>query len=55
MNLLALEPALLCGRTILINPICNLKQKDMAISYENINRLKRKYNILIIHGDIEVG
>lgn len=54
MNILALEPALLCGRTILVNPINNVKKKDMGISYENIDSLKRKYNLLILHGNIMV-
>ncbi|XP_060869637.1 uncharacterized protein LOC132944355 [Metopolophium dirhodum] len=53
VNLLALEPALLCGRTILVNPINSVKRKDMGVSYENIDNLKRKYNLLIIHGNIE--
>lgn len=55
MNLLALEPALLCGRTILVNPKNDLKRKDMGTTYENIDSLKRKYNLLIIHGNIEVS
>lgn len=54
INLLSLEPALLCGRTIFVNPKNNAKPADMGISYENIDCLKRKYNILIIHGNIEV-
>lgn len=54
MNILNLEPALLCGRTILINPINNVKRKDMGISYENIDNLKKKFNLLMIHGNIEV-
>lgn len=55
MNLLALEPALLCGRTILVNPKSDIKRKDMGVSYENIDSLKKKYELLIIHGNIEVG
>lgn len=55
MNLLALEPVLLCGRTILVNPRNNLKRNEMGISYENIDNLRRKYHLLIIHGNIEVG
>lgn len=55
MNLLALEPALLCGRTVLVNPRRDLKRKDMEITYENIDNLKRKYNLLNIHGNIEVN
>lgn len=27
----------------------------MGISYENIDNLKRKYNLLIIHGNIEAS
>lgn len=54
VNLLALEPSLLCGRTLFVNPKNNLKQKDMGISYENIDCLKRKYNLHIVHGNIEV-
>lgn len=54
MNLVTLEPALLCGRTILVNPKNDLKLKEMGISYENIDNLKRKYDLLIIHGNIEV-
>lgn len=27
----------------------------MGISYENIDSLKRKYNLLIIHGNIEAS
>jgi hypothetical protein len=54
MNLVALEPALLCGRTILVNPKNDLKLKEMGISYENIDNLKKKYDLLIIHGNIEV-
>jgi len=27
----------------------------MGISYENIDNLKRKYNLLIIHGNIEAN
>ncbi|XP_025419016.1 uncharacterized protein LOC112689492 isoform X2 [Sipha flava] len=53
MNLVALEPALLCGRTILVNPKNDLKLKEMGISYENIDNLKKKYDLLIIHGNIE--
>ncbi|XP_060839384.1 uncharacterized protein LOC132920754 [Rhopalosiphum padi] len=53
VNLLALEPALLCGRTILVNPKNSIKRKDMGISYENIDSLKRKYNLLILHGNID--
>ncbi|KAE9545392.1 hypothetical protein AGLY_000935 [Aphis glycines] len=53
VNLLALEPALLCGRTILVNPKNSIKRKDMGVSYENIDSLKRKYNLLILHGNID--
>lgn len=53
--MLALEPALLCGRTVLVNPRRDLKRKDMGITYENIDSLKKKYNLLIIHGNIEVS
>jgi len=53
INLLALEPALLCGRTVLINPRNDIKRKDMGVSYENIDRIKRKYDLLIMHGNIE--
>ncbi|XP_050425348.1 uncharacterized protein LOC126836197 [Adelges cooleyi] len=53
MNLLSLEPALLCGRTIFVNPRCDIKHKDMGITYENIDGLKRKYDLVIIHGNIE--
>jgi len=42
INLLALEPALLCGRTILVNPKNNVKRSNMGISYENIDCLKKK-------------
>jgi len=27
----------------------------MGVSYENIDNLKRKYNLLIIHGNIEAS
>lgn len=54
MNLVALEPALLCGRTILVNPRNDLKVKEMGISYDNIDSLKRKYDLLIVHGNVEV-
>lgn len=54
MNLLALEPALLCGRTLLVNPKNKVKRKDMGVSYENIHVLKNKYRLHILHGNIEV-
>ncbi|VVC40346.1 Hypothetical protein CINCED_3A000803 [Cinara cedri] len=54
-NLLALEPAILCGRTVLVNPRRDLKRKDMEITYANIDSLKKKYNLLIIHANIEVN
>lgn len=55
MNLLALEPALLCSRTILVNPKNNEKRVDMGVTYDNIDRLKRKYNLLCLQGNIEVS
>lgn len=54
MNLVALEPALLCGRTLLVNPRNDLKRNEMGISYDNIEKLRRKYDLLIFHGNIEV-
>lgn len=27
----------------------------MGVSYENIDSLKRKYNLLILHGNIDVS
>ncbi|XP_050526573.1 uncharacterized protein LOC126897205 [Daktulosphaira vitifoliae] len=53
LNLLSLEPALLCGRTILVNPRCDINHKDMGITYENIDVLKRKYDLIIIHGNVD--
>lgn len=55
INLLGLEPALLCGRTVLVNPKSDMKRKDMGVSYDNIDKLKKKYDLLILHGNIEVG
>lgn len=53
-NLRALEPTLLCGRVLLVNPRNDIKRKDMGITYENMYSLTRKYNVLIVHGNIEV-
>lgn len=54
INLLALEPSLLCGRTLLVNPRNKVKHKDMGVSYEDVHTLKNKYSLHIVHGNMGV-